>query len=50
MKFSDTSLVKEFTELIFNHRLKDEITLPVRGWGIECERCKWSGEISPDNE
>jgi hypothetical protein len=38
----------KFTELIFNHRKKDEITVPAKGWGVECINCEWSGEISPD--
>ena len=48
MKFTDESLVKLFTELIFNHREKNEITVPAKGWGVECFNCKWVGEISPD--
>ena len=33
MKFTDASLVKEFTELTFNHGEKDEITVSSNGWG-----------------
>ena len=47
-KYTEESLVKEFTELIFNYRQKDEITLPAKGWAVECVKCKWHGEISPD--
>ena len=50
MKFTDTSLLKAFTELIFNYREKDEITVPAKGWGVECINCNWSGEISPDKQ
>ena len=48
--FDDDSLVKSFTGLIFNHNEKDEISVPVKGWGIECTNCEWTGEILPDNE
>ena len=48
LKFTDASLVKEFTALVFNHRKEDEITVPAEGWGVECVNCEWSGEISPD--
>lgn len=48
LKFTDASLVKEFTALVFNHRKEDEITVPAQGWGVECDICEWSGEISPD--
>jgi hypothetical protein len=48
MKFTDESLVKLFTELIFNHREENEITVPAKGWAVECFNCKWSGEISSD--
>lgn len=49
-KFDDKSLVKLFTELIFNHGEENEVTVPAKGWGVECFNCKWSGEISPDIE
>lgn len=38
----------EFTEFIFNHRKKDEIIVPAKGRGVECNDCEWSGEISHD--
>lgn len=47
MKLTD-ALIMPFTELIFNHREKDEIIVPAKGWGVECINCEWSGEISPD--
>jgi hypothetical protein len=49
-KFNDESLVKSFTGLVFNHNEKDEITVPAKGWGIDCFNCEWSGEILPDIE
>jgi hypothetical protein len=48
--FNDESLVKSFTSLIFNHKKKGEISVPVNGWGVECFYCKWNGEILPDDE
>ena len=44
----DALLIMAFTELVFNHREKDEITVPVKGWGVECVNCEWSGEIFLD--
>jgi len=49
-ELDDNSLIMPFTELIFNHNQKDEITLPAKGWGVECFNCKWSGEISNDED
>lgn len=48
--FNQDSLVKSFTGLTLHHNKKDEITVPVKGWGIECFNCDWSGEILPDDE
>ena len=48
--FGDDYLVKSFTGLIFNHNEKGEISVPVKGWGIECPNCEWTGEILPDKE
>ena len=48
MKFTDASLVMAFTELMFNDRNAAVITVPAKGWGVECNNCEWSGEISPD--
>ncbi|MBG9588345.1 hypothetical protein [Cytobacillus firmus] len=47
-EFNDESLVKLFTGLVFNHNEKNEITVPAKGWGIECSDCEWSGEILSD--